>query len=308
MSLSKAGVMTLFSATGAVLKVTTIVACLFVLMVTSSDCYGAAKVEKKNVVAKWGTSVITKQELDMRLNNLPPEAKPQFQTGDQKKKLLENLIYTQIIADEARSQKLDKKASVAMTIKDVTNTILMQEYLKMKVESAKALSDSDIETFYKAHKAEYMTPSQVKVQHIFLRLDPEAKPEDVAAVTAKASEISKEIKAGGEFEKLVDKYSEDLGSKSKGGDLGFFNEGQMVPEFSKAAFALKKGEISEPVKTEYGMHIIKVNDIVPEKQMELKEAAPAIRTKLEDESRKQIVQNELDRLKKKYKVQIEAIQ
>jgi peptidyl-prolyl cis-trans isomerase C len=306
MSIKKAGVMTLFSAKGAVSKLVTMALGLFFLAAASGDCFGA-KPEEKDVVAKWGKNTIRKQELEMRLNNLPPEGRAQFQTNDQKKMLLENMIYTQIIAAEARSQKLDKKASVTMTIKDMTNSILVQEYFKLKVESAKKLSESDIETFYKAHKGEYVTPGQVKAQHILLRLNPDAKPEEITATTAKAEDICKEIKAGGDFAKLADKYSDDPGSKSKGGDLGFFSEEQMVPEFSKAAFALKKNEVSGPVKTDYGIHIIKVTDITPERQMELKDAVPAIRARMEEEGRKEIVKKELERLKIKYKVQIEDI-
>ena len=309
MNNKKTGVKTLFSSKGTASKLMVLSLALFILAVAHGKCLGA-KPDDKDVVAKWGTKTtksITKQDLEMRLSNLPPEAKEQFQTNEQKKVLLETLVIMQVTAAEARSQKLDKKANVAMLIEDMTNSFLYQEYLRQKIDSAKKLSDSDFEAYYKAHQVEYLTPKQIKARHIFLELKPDAKPEEVAAATAKAEGIYKEVMDGGDFAKLAEKYSEDPGSKAQGGDLGFFSADQMVPEFSKVAFALKKDEVSKPIKTEYGLHIIKAEDSKPEKQMDLKEALPAIKTKLETENRRELAKKEMDRLKKKYNVQIQDL-
>lgn len=91
--------------------------------------------------------------------------------------------------------------------------------------------------------------TEIKAQHILVEDEKTAK------------EVKKKVDDGGDFAKLAKEYSTDTGSAEQGGDLGYFSSGQMVPEFEDAAYSMKKGEISDPVKTQHGYHIIKVNDI-----------------------------------------------
>ncbi|MGM0941165.1 MAG: peptidylprolyl isomerase [Bacillota bacterium] len=91
--------------------------------------------------------------------------------------------------------------------------------------------------------------TEIKAQHILVEDEKTAK------------EVKKKVDDGGDFAKLAKEYSTDTGSAEQGGDLGYFSSGQMVPEFEDAAYSMKKGEVSDPVKTQHGYHIIKVNDI-----------------------------------------------
>jgi len=300
MSNRKMGTMSFLSLT---LQNMLILVITIILAGTFSVCI-AAQPAAKDVIVKWGNKVITKQDLESRINMLPPEEKERFQTDEQKKMFLESLIRMRIVGAEARSQKMDKKANIVIQLTDQADIVLFHEYMQQKVGILKPLSDSEAETYYKAHQSEFVNPKQVKAQHILLSLKPDAKKEEIAAATAKAEGICQEIKAGGDFAKLAEKYSDDPGSKSNGGELGFFNKNQMVPDFSKAAFALKKDEVSGPVKTEYGIHIIKVTDIIEEQPINLKDATPGILNTMETERRNTIVKNELERLKKKYNVQM----
>jgi foldase protein PrsA len=109
------------------------------------------------------------------------------------------------------------------------------------------LTDEKLREYYNQHIDTY-TNMEVKASHILVEKEEEAK------------NILEKINKGEDFGELAKKYSKDPGSKEKGGDLGYFSKGMMVPEFEKAAFALKKGEISAPVKTKHGYHIIKVVD------------------------------------------------
>ncbi|MCX7698040.1 MAG: peptidylprolyl isomerase, partial [Candidatus Goldbacteria bacterium] len=114
--------------------------------------------------------------------------------------------------------------------------------------------------YYAMHKKDYEKPEQVKASHILIMAD--ASPTSPTGLTddqAKklAEEIYKRAKSGENFSELAKKYSRDTSTKDKGGDLGWFKKGEMVPEFEKAAFALKNGEIIGPVKTQFGYHIIK---------------------------------------------------
>lgn len=277
---------------------------LFMLITAGTGtCFGEQQ-GAKDVLAKWGNKVITKKDVAVKLSTLPLEYQMRFQTEDQLQEFLEGMVQMQILGAEAKAQKLDKDKAVSLKIADAINSILVQEYVKKKIADIKKATDKDIEAYYQAHKAEYLNPAQVKAQHILIRVENEAKPEEIAAAKTKADGIRKELLAGGDFSKLAEKYSDDPGSKAQGGDLGFFTKDKMIPEFSQVAFSMKKNEISEPIKTGYGFHIIKLNESTPEKQMDLQEATPLIQAKIENSKREAVIEKDLERLKKKYNVKI----
>ena len=131
------------------------------------------------------------------------------------------------------------------------------KYLLLDREQARqtvAVPQADIQRYYNDNSQQYTSPERVRASHILLNTG----GKDEAAVRKQAEELLAKIKAGANFAELAKKYSEDPGSKEKGGDLDFFPRGQMVPEFEQAAFSLQPGQVSDLVKTQYGFHIIKV--------------------------------------------------
>ncbi len=134
-----------------------------------------------------------------------------------------------------------------------------------KIAAASPVNDQDLHAYYDQHREEYRVPEQVKVRHILIKTPlpaPGAKEDEkaVADARAKAEDVLKQLKAGGDFAKLAEKYSEDPGSGKSGGELGWIGRGRTVPEFEKAAFTLPKGQVSDLVKSSYGFHIIQVED------------------------------------------------
>ncbi|MGC1614764.1 MAG: peptidylprolyl isomerase [Candidatus Acidiferrum sp.] len=121
------------------------------------------------------------------------------------------------------------------------------------------ISDDQLQAQYKQNLLQYEVPNRVHVEHILLLTvgKPDAEAEEIRK---KAQDILSQVKKGANFEDLAKKYSEDPGTKDKGGDLGWIVQGQTVPEFEKVAFSLPKGSISDLVKTQYGFHIIKIID------------------------------------------------
>jgi peptidyl-prolyl cis-trans isomerase D len=133
------------------------------------------------------------------------------------------------------------------------------KYLLLDREQARqrvAVPENDIQRYYNDNIQQYQTPERVHASHILLNTG----GKDEAAVRKQAEELLAKIKGGADFAELAKKYSEDPGSKDKGGDLDFFPRGQMVPEFENAAFSMQPGQVSDLVKTQYGFHIIKVVD------------------------------------------------
>ncbi|MFZ0481320.1 MAG: peptidyl-prolyl cis-trans isomerase [Terriglobales bacterium] len=134
-----------------------------------------------------------------------------------------------------------------------------------KIGAATPVTEQDLQAYYDQHREEYRVPDQVKVRHILIKTPlpgPDGKEDDkgVAEARAKAEDVLKQLKAGGDFAKLAEKFSDDPGSAKEGGELGWIGRGRTVPEFEKAAFSLPKGQTSDLIKSSYGFHIIQVED------------------------------------------------
>jgi peptidyl-prolyl cis-trans isomerase D len=144
-----------------------------------------------------------------------------------------------------------------------------------KVADTIQITDAQIQDYYNAHRDDYRTPERVKARHILLSTANKPKDE-VPKIQAQAEALLKQIKAGGDFAELAKKNSQDPGSAQKGGDLGWVSRGQMVKPFEDAAFSLKPNEISNVITTEYGFHIIQVQERQPAHLQTLDEVKPAI--------------------------------
>lgn len=138
------------------------------------------------------------------------------------------------------------------------------------------VTPQEVQQYYSAHMKDFQVPDQVKARHILVKVAPGADAKTDAAAKAKAEDILKQLKAGGNFAELAKKYSDDPGSKDQGGELGFLKHGVTVPEFDKAAFSLNPGQISGLVKTQFGYHIIQTEEKQTAHTQSLAEVAPKI--------------------------------
>lgn len=134
-----------------------------------------------------------------------------------------------------------------------------------KIGAATPVTEQDLQAYYDQHRDEYRMPEQVKVRHVLIKTPlpgPDGKEDEKGILQArnKADDVLKQLKAGGDFAQLAEKYSDDPGSAKEGGELGWMGRGRTVPEFEKAAFSLPKGQTSDLIKSSYGFHIIQVED------------------------------------------------
>jgi peptidyl-prolyl cis-trans isomerase D len=141
------------------------------------------------------------------------------------------------------------------------------------------ISDEEVESYYEENIDLYQQERQVKARHILFKLDPGAPEEEEEKVRARALSVLEKARAGEDFADLAKEYSEGPSSE-EGGDLGYFSQGQMVKPFNDAAFGMEKGEISDLVKTQYGYHIIKVEDIKENQIKSLDEVKDEVRDRL----------------------------
>jgi peptidyl-prolyl cis-trans isomerase D len=161
------------------------------------------------------------------------------------------------------------------------------KYVLVDVDALRAkvtVSPADLQRAYNDGIQQYTTPEQIRASHILLKTE----GKDDAAVKARAEELAKQAKAGADFAELAKKNSEDDSNAKNGGDLDFFGRGRMVPEFDAAAFNMEVGQISDPVKTQFGYHIIKLTDKKPASTKSLDE----VRQQLTDQLQTDLAQQQ----------------
>lgn len=125
------------------------------------------------------------------------------------------------------------------------------------------VTGADIQRYYNQHQQQFQVPEQVRVRHILIQVPPNADAKTVAAAQAKAEDILKQLHNGANFADLAKKYSDDPGSKTQGGELGFIQHGATVPEFDRTAFSLQPGQTSGVIRTQFGFHILQVEEKQP---------------------------------------------
>jgi peptidyl-prolyl cis-trans isomerase D len=152
-----------------------------------------------------------------------------------------------------------------------------------KVAESIQVSDAQIASYYNSHKDQYRTAERVQARHILLSTTNKPKDE-IPKIQAKAEDLLKQIRGGADFAQLAQKNSEDPGSASKGGDLGWVVRGQMVKNFEDTVFSLKPKEVSNVITTEYGLHIIQVMEKEPARLRPLDEVKTEIATALKNQS------------------------
>jgi len=169
-----------------------------------------------------------------------------------------------------------------------------------QVKEFTAKNGERIEQYYKSNAAKYDKKKRVRARHILAKVDPNAPKEQDDAAKKKIEDAVARVKKGEDFGKLAKELSDDAGSKDTGGELGLFGEHVMAKPFEDAAFKLKKGELSEPVRTQFGWHLIQVEDVQEPEKVTLEKATPDIaRDLLEAELAKKLVHEKAEETLKK---------
>ncbi len=282
------------------------VALVAAAMLTGS-CFAAKTGSDKGdkILAEVAGYKLTLKKFNDQIASLPPQLQMAVARNPQlKEQLLDRWVQLTLMAAEARKQDLQDKPAVKKRIEDMTNALLAQEFMRENVEAKVKVTDKEVKDYYENHKSEFTRPEQVRARHILIKVSPNADKKALAKAKKKAEEIRAKALKGEDFAKLAEKYSDDPGSRGRGGDLGYFQKGRMVPEFEKAAFSLKVGEISKPVRTSFGYHIIKVEGKRPSQQQTFKDVEQRIRQKLTREKQRKIREEIVARLEKKYPVKV----
>jgi peptidyl-prolyl cis-trans isomerase C len=206
-------------------------------------------------VAKVDAHVITEEDVRIALDELSSGLPAQMDAAQRRSYAIDYLIDLKIVANQAAKEKLDDTPDFKKRLDQTRDRLLMESILTR--EGDKAATDAAIAKFYDETVKGLKTEQEVKARHILVETEAEAK----AAL--------ERLKKGEDFAKVAAELSKDPGSGKEGGDLGWFEKGRMVPEFADAAFKLEKGQLSEPVKSQFGFHVIRVDDKRDKKPPEL---------------------------------------
>lgn len=255
---------------------------------------GGSKLEGKKegkVLAEVNNGSITTGDFDRELKNLPEYLKAMADTPQGRKEMLDTMIIRELILQQAAKDGLDKGAEIEEKLQDLKKRLIVESFLKKKVEAESKVSDEDLKKFYEQNKDKFKSGEQIKASHILVKTEKEAK------------DILAKLKSGGNFEELAKKNSVDS-SAAKGGDLGWFGKGSMVPAFEKAVLALKEGQISDVVKSDFGFHIIKLTGKRPAGIRPFEEVKEQIKGAIMPTKQQEVFQKIKDELKKTAKITI----
>ncbi len=243
------------------------------------------------VVITVGDVKITAAQFDQILGLLPPQSQVQARTATGRKQFGDAVVRILALSDEGRRRKLDQTDAFQMQLKFAQDNLLAG-MTSIEVGKEIKLDDDELHKYYDAHLTEY---EQAHAQHILIRVKGSPSPlppgradlSDAEAL-AKAQEIRQKLEGGADFAALAKDESYDTSNASKGGDLGEMRHGQMVGPFDQAVFAMKPGEISQPVKTQFGYHIIKLESRETKTFLEVK---PELERRLKPEMTQKAIED-----------------
>lgn len=225
---------------------------------------------KDAILAKVGPAVVTESDFQAVLAQMPQQQQMMVQiVQGAKEELVTRIAERKLLSLEAAKRGLDKTPEFARTLAQTKDDLLAREYLKAESPSLQAqmkVSDADLQAYFKAHEKDFMTPEKDTARHILVLVNGPAtqgKGLTDEAAKAKVAQIEAELKAGKKLEDLAKTYSDDPGSKDKGGLYEDFDPKTMDPAFAKAVETQPLGVVGEPVKSMYGYHLIEVEKRTP---------------------------------------------
>lgn len=241
------------------------------------------------VLVKVSNGSITLSDFNAKIAKLP--AYYQRVIDQNKARYLDEIIAEKLFYEEAVRNGLNNDKEVAEIIKEAKKKIVIAKLIKNEIDDKVVVSEAEIRAFYDANKDNLKTPEMWRASHILVPTEEEAK------------DIAKQLASGAKFEDLAKARSKDA-TASRGGDIGFFRAGQLVPDFENVAIKLTVGQTSDVVHTKFGYHIIRLTDKKPPGIQSYDKAKPVIENELKKKKKAQMFEQFILMLKKKYGVEV----
>lgn len=230
-----------------------------------------------DVLAKVGDKIITRDMLDNIIATIPEENRVPFLTPDGRKKILDEVVAFVLLAEAARREGMDSEPAVKTRLEYVQTEYLAREYFRRNAAKAASVSEDDLKAYYKAHISEFKPPEEIKARHILVKTE------------AQAQKLLDQIKSGADFSELAKKHSIDPAA-GQGGKLQLPSGTDWLPKgtfekgFEHTLFKIPVGEVGGPVKSQFGWHLLKVEDRRQPETPSYVQVRGMIKSKLQDQN------------------------
>ncbi len=244
-----------------------------------------------DILATVGDVNITREMLDNIISTIPEENRVPFLTPDGRKKILDEVIDFVLLSEAAKRQGIDKEPAVKTRLDYVQREYLAREYFRRKAASIAPIPEEELQKYYKEHISEFKPPEEIKARHILVKTE------------AQANKVLEELKAGKDFAELAKKVSIDPAAE-KGGKLELMDGRDWLPKgsfeksFEYVLFKIPKGQIGGPVKTQFGWHVLKVDDRRDPEPPSYVQVRSVIRNRLEEQRNTALHQQLVNEAKK----------
>jgi len=256
---------------------------LFVLL-SPLSC-DKAKPLKKDELARINDRVITLEEFEQKMEQLPPQLKTLMVEEKGRQGFLQTVIERELLLQEGIRKGFDEDDKVLDKVEQFKEGLIIDTLIEELCAGKDKVNDEEVRAYYEENKEKYLLGERVRVRHIMVKTREEAQ------------EVKKRLYRGEDFITLAKQYS-IWPTKERGGDLGYIERGMVNKSFERAAFALKnRGDLSDIVKTEFGFHIIRLEDKAKRHQLTFSEAKDEVRTLLREKKRQDILTAHLEELR-----------
>lgn len=234
---------------------------------------------------------ITQNDVNIFIHRLGHQQAPQFQNPEGQKRILDELINQELFLADAKLNQLEQTEEFKNELEKMKDVILTQLNIS-KLMGSVAVSEEEMKKYFEENKAKYVTAEEANTSHILVGSEEECYNIHKEILDEKIS-----------FEDAAKKYSK-CPSKENGGNLGSFPRGKMVPEFEEAAFNMTEKEISKPVKTQFGYHLIRLNQLKKAEERKFEDVKKAIQNELITAKQHEIYSNKVNDLHQKFTIEM----
>jgi peptidyl-prolyl cis-trans isomerase C len=255
----------------------------FLLLLLALSTVMAFSQEKgsTDVLATVGNHAITREMLDHIISTIPEENRVPFLTPDGRKKILDEVVSFMLMAEAAKAEGLDKDPAIKTRLEYAQTEYLAREYFRRQLAKTPQVTEQELEAYYKEHLSEFKPSEEIQTRHILVKTE------------ADANKVLEQVKAGKDFSELAKKYSIDPAG-ARGGKLelqdgrDWLPKGTFEKSFEHVLFKIPKGEVGGPVKTQFGWHIIKVDDRRTPEPPSFVQVRAMIKNRLQEQKNAQI--------------------
>jgi peptidyl-prolyl cis-trans isomerase C len=292
--------------------------------------------ELPEVLARVNGESITRQDFEEAVKSVEARAGgpvPEDQRDRIFRGILDDLIGFKLLAQEAKARNvaipdaevdarvsqikgqfpsedlfmqmlIERKMTLDQVKADTREDIAIGKMIEAELAGKTEVKAEQVQDFYAKNPTQFQQPEQVRASHILIGVPQDADAAAKTQAKARAEQVLKDVKAGKDFGALAKQHSSDPGSAANGGDLGFFQQGQMVGPFNDVAFSLAPGQTSDLVETQFGFHIIRVAEKTAARTVPLEEVRPQVEQYLQNMNRQQQTEAFVNALKAKGKIEV----